>query len=50
MSEEQFELLQKAITLYSFAISQRGDDHEENDFFEMVEELSRIIGRELYMV
>ena len=48
MSKEQIELLKKALALYEFAIDQRKEYHESNEFFRMVEELSKIVGADLH--
>ena len=51
MSEEQILLLEKALSLYAFTIVQRKDSnsdvYEGNEFYYMVEELSRQIGHDL---
>lgn len=51
MTEEQINLLQKALSLYNFTIDQRRENnydvYEANEFFDMVEELSRVIDHEL---
>lgn len=44
MTEEQIELLKNALALYAFAIRQRKDDYEYNDFYVMCSALSEIIG------
>ena len=48
MSEEQIELLKKALELYAFTIEQRREDnydvYESNEFYEMRERLSELIG------
>ena len=48
MSEEQIELLKKALALYEFAVDQRKAYDESNEFFCMVEELSKIVGADLH--
>ena len=48
MSEERIELLKKALALYGFAVEQRREYEESNEFFCMVEELSQIIGIDLH--
>lgn len=48
MSEERIEMLKKALALYEFAIDQRNEYNERNEFFGMVEELSRIVGADLH--
>lgn len=48
MSEEQIEMLKKALALYEFAVDQRNEYDERNKFFCMVEELSKIIGTDLH--
>ena len=48
MSEERIELLKKALALYEFAIDQRKGYNESNEFFCMVEELSKIVGSDLH--
>lgn len=51
LTEEQKKLLEKALALYSFTIEQRRNDNYDNDesnqFFEMVERLSEIVGCDL---
>lgn len=48
MSEERIEMLKKALALYEFAVDQREDQSESNEFFYMVEELSKIVGVDLH--
>ena len=56
MSEERIEMLKKALALYEFAVNQRREynflnadaDRESNEFFCMVEELSKIVGADLH--
>ena len=48
MSEEQIEILKKALALYGFAVEQKREYEESNEFFCMVEELSQIIGVDLH--
>lgn len=48
MSEEWIEMLKKALALYEFAVDQRNEYGERNEFFCMVEELSKIIGADLH--
>lgn len=48
MSEERIELLKKALALYEFAVDQRNEYDERNEFFLMVEELSQIVGTDLH--
>ena len=48
MSEERIEILKKALALYEFAVDQRKDYSESNEFFDMVEELSKIVGVDLH--
>lgn len=48
MSEGQIELLKKALALYAFAVDQIAEFDERNEFFLMVEELSRIVGTDLH--
>ena len=48
MSEEQIEMLKKALALYEFAVNQRNEYGESNEFFCMVEELSKIVGVDLH--
>ena len=48
MSEERIELLKKALALYEFAIDQRNECTERNEYFCMVEELSQIVGADLH--
>ena len=48
MSEEQIEMLKKALALYGFAVDQRREYDESNKFFCMVEELSKIVGADLH--
>ena len=48
MSEEQIEMLKKALALYEFAVDQRNEYDERNEFFCMVEELSKIVGADLH--
>lgn len=49
MSNEQVELLEKALSLYSFTIEQRrnGYDTERAEFYEMVKKLSELTGLDL---
>ena len=44
MDERQIELLKKALDLYEFAIDQRHDQTETNEFFYMREALAEILG------
>ena len=48
MSEERIALLKKALELYEFTINQRNEYGESNEFFCMVEELSKIVGADLH--
>ena len=48
MSEERIEMLKKALALYGFAVDQRREYDESNEFFCMVEELSNIVGADLH--
>lgn len=48
MSEERIEMLKKALALYEFAVDQRKEYNERNEFFYMVEELSKIVGADLH--
>ena len=48
MNEVQIEMLKKALALYGFVVDQRNEYDESNEFFYMVEELSRIVGVDLY--
>lgn len=48
MTEEQIEMLKKALALYGFAVDQRNEYGESNEFFYMVEELSKIVGVDLH--
>ncbi len=48
MSEERIEMLKKALALYEFAVDQRKEYDESNEFFCMVEELSKIVGADLH--
>lgn len=48
MSEERIEMLKKALALYEFVVDQREEYGERNEFFCMVEELSRIFGVNLH--
>ena len=48
MSEERIEMLKKALALYEFAVDQRKEYSESNEFFCMVEELSKIVGVDLH--
>ena len=48
MSEERIEMLKKALALYGFAVDQRREYDESNEFFCMVEELSKILGADLH--
>ena len=48
MSEEQIDMLKKALALYEFAVDQRNEYGEANEFFRMVEELSKIVGADLH--
>ena len=48
MSEERIEMLKKALALYEFAVDQRNEYDERNEFFNMVEELSKIVGADLH--
>ena len=49
MTNEQIELLEKALSLYWFTIEQRRDgyDPERNEFYEMVKKLSELTGHNL---
>ena len=49
MSNEQVELLEKALSLYWFTIEQRRDryDPERTEFYEMVKKLSELTGLDL---
>ena len=51
MTEEQIELLKKALELYRFTIEQRRvdryDNEEANAFYFMCEELSELIGADV---
>ena len=40
--------LDKALALYEFSVDQREDYSERNEFFCMVEELSKIVGADLH--
>lgn len=48
VSEEHIEMLKKALALYEFAVDQRNEYDERNEFFLMVEELSKIFGTNLH--
>jgi len=48
MNEERIEMLKKALALYGFAVDQREEYDERNEFFCMVEELSKIVGTDLH--
>ena len=48
MSEERIEMLKKALALYEFAVDQRNEHNEQNEFFRMVEELSKVVGVDLH--
>lgn len=48
MSEERIEMLKKALALYEFAVDQRNEYNERNEFFYMVEELSKVVGVDLH--
>ena len=48
MSKERIEMLKKALELYEFTINQRNEYGESNEFFCMVEELSKIVGSDLH--
>ena len=48
MSKERIEMLKKALALYEFAVDQRKEYDESNEFFCMVEELSKIVGADLH--
>ena len=48
MSEEQIEMLKKALALYEFVIDQRDEYDESNEFFYMVEALSKIVGKDVH--
>ena len=48
MSEERIEMLKKALALYEFAVDQRKEYDESNEFFCMVDELSKIVGADLH--
>lgn len=41
-------MLKKALALYEFAVDQRNEYNEQNEFFYMVEELSKIVGADLH--
>ena len=43
MTEEQLDILKKALSLYKFSISMRNDDMERIEFGKMLEELSSFI-------
>lgn len=48
MTEEQIELLRKALSLYNFTIDQRDDNtNESNEFYYMVNALEKLIGLEI---
>lgn len=51
MSDRQIELLRKALELYDFTIEQHrlfpSDNTEDNEFFEMREALSKLIGEDV---
>lgn len=47
MSEERIEMLKKALALYEFVVDQRNDYNEQNVFFCMAVELSKIVGADL---
>ena len=47
MDEKQIELLRKAIELYRFVVGQRNEYPEPNDYFNMVEALSALVGVDL---
>ena len=49
MSNEQVELLEKALSLYWFTIEQRRDEYdpERAKFYEMVNKLSELTGLDL---
>lgn len=44
MTEEQKEILKKALSLYRFSLSMQEDNIERGKFAEMLEEVSKIIG------
>jgi len=48
MSEERIDMLKKALALYEFVLDQRRESSESNEFFCMVEELSKIVGAYLH--
>ena len=48
MSEERIEMLKKALALHEFVVDQRKEYDESNEFFCMVEELSKIVGADLH--
>lgn len=48
MTKEQIEMLKKALALYEFVVDQRNEYPERNEFFRMVEELSKIVGADLH--
>jgi hypothetical protein len=48
MSDERIEILKKALALYGFAVDQRKEYDESNEYFCMVEELSKIVGADLH--
>ena len=48
MSEERIAMLKKALALYEFVGDQSNEYGESNEFFCMVEELSKIVGTDLH--
>lgn len=48
MSEEHIEMLKNALALYEFVINQRNEYVESNELFYMIEELSKIVGKDLH--
>ena len=47
MTEEQLDILKKALSLYRFSVTMRNDDMERMEFAEMLEELSKLIGSDV---
>ena len=48
MSDEWIEILKKALALYGFAVDQRKEYDESNEYFCMVEEMTKIVGADLH--
>ena len=47
MTEEQLDILKKALSLYRFSVTMKNDDMERVEFAKMLEELSKLIGSDV---